>query len=329
MIKNALITVLMLFTLLGFGQQADSLIKVKNNLYMITGIGGNVAFLTTNEGVVVVDAGTIKSDASIIEKHIKSVTNKPIKYLVLTHYHFDHAFGACGFSDNPIIVAHKNISKNIENSGKFMLDNWVIKGLESEIAGLKHEIDSLKKVGATGWDTIEQNFTAKSERLKNAKQTTIVYPNITFEQEMTLILDTDTIKLVHPGNTHTDCNIAVEFTNNNVLATGDLFFNHCMPYIDFNANCDTENWIEQSKKFARNNYDFVIPGHGNIAKSNDLMKQAQYITDLRAEIKSLIDKNTSFEEILQNVKMTNYANYDFQEALYSEIDAVYKEFTER
>jgi len=328
MTKYILIILLTLFGLNSYCQQGDSLIKVTEKLYMITGYGGNVTFLVTNEGVLVVDAGTVKRDGEKIENHIKAVTDKPIKYIILTHYHYDHAYGACGFLGNPVLIGHKKIITNLTRFGKSFLDMY-IQNLEIEITSLKTKMDSLKAINNDDSRAMENEYNSQLEQLKSANETTILFPDITFNDELTIYLDTDTIRLIYPGKTHTDCNILVEFTNQNVLSTGDFFFNHCMPYIDFNANCDTKNWIKQINIYSDKGYDYIIPGHGNFAGVEDLFEQGKYLSELREEIKTRIDNNEPLEEIQTKIKMNDYRDYEFQFMLSSEIEAIFKELTER
>jgi len=309
-------------------QQGDSLIKVTSQLYMITGHGGNVTILVTDEGVLVVDAGTVKKDGEIITNHIESVTDKPVKYIILTHYHSDHAFGVCGFKDSPVVIGHKNIVSNLENFGQRSIERYS-KNLKIKVEDLKEIIDSLKSFSNQEYLEAEEHYKSHLDQLQNAEETFIVYPDITFESEMTIYLGSDTITLIHPGNNHTDCNILVSFKNQNVLSTGDFFFNHSMPYIDFNANCDTKNWINQIDNYADKNYQYIIPGHGKLANTEDLREQGRYISDLRNEIKSLIEQQKTLEDIKNLVKMPDYSHLEFQYMLPIEIDAIYKELTER
>ena len=88
--------------------------RVKGDLYMISGEGGNVALYTTSEGVVLVDDMFDRNHADILAQ-IKSVTDKPLKYVINTHQHDDHAGG--DFKMLPIaeVIAHKNVRANLEH----------------------------------------------------------------------------------------------------------------------------------------------------------------------------------------------------------------------
>src|SRR3954451_2382788 len=88
--------------------------KVKGDLYMISGEGGNVAVYVTSEGVVLVDDMFDRNHADILAQ-VKSITDRPLKYVINTHQHDDHAGG--DFKMLPIaeVIAHKNARANLEH----------------------------------------------------------------------------------------------------------------------------------------------------------------------------------------------------------------------
>lgn len=327
--KN-LIFVLSLFCLfvlhsISFAQNNEELIKVTDQLYMITGLGGNISFLVTDEGVLLVDAGTEPNAVDKIEKYIKSITGKPIKYLVFTHYHLDHTLGARGFNENFKVIGNENISKNLIRREKEYLDVYCKVELPSEIQKAKYETDSLKKINDPKWKDSQANYERLTTELEDAKKTKIVLPDITFKDEMKIFLGNDTINLKFPGNTHTNCSILVEFSNQNAIAAGDFFFYKHLPFIDYNAKCNTKNWIDQLKNISSTNFKYVIPGHGKLTSGKEFLDEAQYLTDLRNAVQSCISNNRTISEAQNEIKMEKYSSYGFQDILPREIEAVYKE----
>jgi cyclase len=87
--------------------------KVADDLFVIIGSGGNVGVLVTDEGVVLVDA-KFEPDYDGIVAQVKSVTSKPIKYVINTHHHSDHSGGNTRFIEVAEIISHKNARANIE-----------------------------------------------------------------------------------------------------------------------------------------------------------------------------------------------------------------------
>ena len=86
--------------------------KVKDDLYEIEGDGGNVAVYITDEGVILVDDKYDQDHDQIVAK-VKSVTDKPVKYVLSTHYHADHSGGNAKFLSTAEIISTANARKNI------------------------------------------------------------------------------------------------------------------------------------------------------------------------------------------------------------------------
>lgn len=326
MIKKTLFLILFLGSIIpsGFAYHGEGLIKVKDSLYIISGLGGNVSFLVTETGVIVVDAGTVKQDADKIKKYIKSVTDNPIRYLILTHYHYDHSGGACGFDKSVIKIAHSNTQKNLLLDGQAMIDNYAKNDIGQKVNVLKCQLDSLQKTDTSNLTDFENHYMKHLAQYNSAKETSIIQPDLIFNGELQIVLDNDTVDLKHFGNTHTDGSICVIFKNKKVVSTGDFFFNKHMPSIAWGIS-DTKNWIEQLNFLAQLDYDYYIPGHGNVGQSQDMLEQAQYLKDLRHEIKELIQKGLTRKQIGETVRMEKYSHYDYQFMLHCEINAVYNE----
>ena len=86
--------------------------KVKGDLYMVSGEGGNVAVYVTSEGVVLVDDMFDRNHADILAQ-VKSVTEKPIRYVLNTHQHDDHAGGDMKMLPIAEVIAHRNARANL------------------------------------------------------------------------------------------------------------------------------------------------------------------------------------------------------------------------
>jgi cyclase len=95
--------------------------KVKENLYMISGGGGNTAAFITEKGVVVVDTKLPGNGPGILEK-VKSVTPKPVVMVINTHTHGDHVGSNSAFTGNVEFVAHENCKASMEQMSAFKTD---------------------------------------------------------------------------------------------------------------------------------------------------------------------------------------------------------------
>lgn len=111
-----LVMIAVLLAASAFAQQPDfskveiKVTKVAGNVYMLEGMGGNIAALTGDDGVVMVDAEYAPL-ADKIRAALKTVSDKPVRYLINTHWHGDHTSGNTAFGDSAVIIAHDNVRK--------------------------------------------------------------------------------------------------------------------------------------------------------------------------------------------------------------------------
>jgi cyclase len=206
--------------------------KVGAEMYVIVGSGGNVAVLPTSEGVILVDDKFAQNAPEILAK-VKSVTDKPIRYVLNTHQHGDHTGGnEALLAANAEIVIQKNARANM--------------------------------------------VTGKQPGL----------PRITFGDEAQVFLGGKEVQAHYMGRGHTNGDAVMFFPQQRVLHTGDLFVNGGAPFIDGANGGSIKDWDKTIAKALQYDFDFVIPGHGPVAKKADLAKWVQTLASLRDHVRT-------------------------------------------
>jgi cyclase len=203
------------------GLQVD---KIKDNLFVLRGGGGNTAVFITNEGVVLVDTKIFGWGQPIIER-VKELTAKPVIRIINTHTHYDHVEGNPDFPASVEVVTH-------ENTAKLMPEMRDIYGRPSQGRNVFRD--------------------ANGRGL----------PKRTFKTEMTIGSGADRIDLYYFGRAHTEGDAFVVFPALRVLHTGDAFPNRGIPIMDINNGGSALEFPETlSKVAALPNIDIVITGH--------------------------------------------------------------------
>lgn len=149
---------------------------------------------------------------------------------------------------------------------------------------------------------------------KGVKVSTDKLPVITFEQSMNIHLNGDDISIVHLPNAHTDGDALIHFKKSNVLHTGDTFFNHMFPFIDFNRQGTLNGLISAQEEVNRltNAQTTIIPGHGNIASKKDLLNSIKMLKDVREIISNLILEGKTEDEIVKLEPLRKYSSWSWR-----------------
>lgn len=134
-------------------------------------------------------------------------------------------------------------------------------------------------------------------------------PTETFSDRRTLSVGGKTIELVHPGAGHTDGDLVVLFTDEGVLHTGDLMFNHYYPNIDLEAGGSVQQWVPTLETMLRLDFTSVIPGHGETTDRAGLRQFLAFIAQLAEIGSTAAEEGMSLEQTLATDQLTADADY--------------------
>lgn len=131
-------------------------------------------------------------------------------------------------------------------------------------------------------------------------------PVITFTEDIMMHINNDDIYVSHIHKAHTDGDALVYFTKNNILHTGDAYFQGKFPYIDLSSGGSINGYIDGIQKMIilANDETKIIPGHGNISNKRELIFFKKMLVDLKSRIQVEIDKGKSLEEVQSNKEIT-------------------------
>lgn len=224
--------------------------KINEQFYMLVGGGGNVGVFISDHDVVLID-NKYEIIEDILMTSLKKITDKPIKFIINTHFHHDHSDGNRAFGKQGIpIISHQNAKK------RMMEDKELYGGIYSFIKNFvqpKYDENSL--------------------------------PVFTYESKMTISQGNEEIELYNFGKAHTDGDSVVVFKNNNIIHTGDAFVRYGYPYVDLNNGGSIKGLIDflGTLELLCDENTIIIPGHGNLSKKED-------VTDLKNSLKELYNK---------------------------------------
>ncbi|MFK8058495.1 MAG: MBL fold metallo-hydrolase [Polaribacter sp.] len=137
-------------------------------------------------------------------------------------------------------------------------------------------------------------------------------PIITFADDLMMHINNDDIFISHIHSAHTDGDALVFFTNNNILHTGDAYFQGAFPYIDLASGGSINGYIEGiNKMILLANYTTkILPGHGKVSNKKELIAYKKMLLALKTSVQIEIDKGKTLEEVKNNKEITkDYAHY--------------------
>lgn len=229
----------------------------------------NGGFVVTEDGVVVFDALGTPSLGWALLQQIRRVTDKPVRYVVVSHYHADHIYGLQAFKDHTgaLVVAQERAAEYREND---------------ETADERAEARLRQRQGALSpWVD---------------ERTRIVPPDVTFAERATITLGGKRFVLLYAGPAHAASDIMMMVEPDGVLFAGDIVQNGRIPHMN-SDDVDTSRWLQALKQVEALKPGFVIPGHGE--PSTDAGKAIAfttgYIADVRRTMKTAVDNWTDFD----------------------------------
>jgi cyclase len=289
----------------GQGQQDFSKVEIKvskvsGNIYMLEGEGGNIAASVGEDGIVIVD-DQYAPLADKIQTALKNlgITDKPVRFVINTHYHGDHTGGNVPFANNgSTVIAQDNVRKRLESGGT---------------------------AGNGG-----------SLKMTNAPAPKAALPVITFDHDVTVHLNGEDIRALHFPAGHTDGDAVIFFPKNNVVHMGDDFVRYGFPFIDVSSGGSVQGMIAAMEKVsAELPADVkVIPGHGDISNLDDVRTFVKMLKETSSAVQKAIDEHQTVDQMKQEKILEPWKKWSgqfidtdkFIETLYNSLTGTKGEF---
>ena len=241
--------------------------KVTDRVYIVRNIT-NSSFVIGDRSVAVIDTQVNAPSAEELLRLVRSVTDKPIEYVINTHYHWDHTNGNALFKKEGANVVSSQLTK------KFMVER----------APRQKEF-----LAGRGFELGADPF----------------LPETTFEWEMRLDLGGTPLRLFFAGSAETDDATAVHVVNENVVMSGDTVMTGSFPIFGqpvWDEGLQDEQWIRAIEKL--NSFDpaHIVPGHGPLAHRAEtelLIRIQRYFLD---EVSARVKRGMELTALLEDVE---------------------------
>ena len=233
--------------------------KLSETVSVLYGSGGNIGVSAGEDGVYIIDDQYANMTAKI-RAAIAEISDRPISYVINTHWHFDHTGGNENFAaTNSAIIAHDNVRKRMVTGGFIA--------------------------------AADKNFPPAPKS---------ALPIITFNDTLTLHLNGEEAKLLHVKSAHTDGDGIVWFKGSNVIHMGDTFFNQMFPFIDLDSGGSINGIIAAADMIlaTADENTQIIPGHGQVTDKAGLKAYKHTLISVRDAVVSMKQKDMTLEEVM-------------------------------
>jgi cyclase len=254
------------------------LLKVQGNIYMLVGAGGNITLQVGDDGVLLVDTGVPQMSEKVLAA-IHGLSEKPIRYIINTHFHADHTGGNEAIAKAGMTIAGGNVVGDIGASA-------------ANQAAVYASQEVLDRMSAPS---------GKDRATPQGSWPTEVYTT----PERKFFFNGEGIVMMHIPEAHTDGDTMVFFRRSDVISTGDIFVTNGYPFVDVDHGGNIEGVIAGLNKVIdlaipkdlQEDGTLVIPGHGRLCDVADVVFYQEMVTIIRDRVKDLIGKGMTLEQV--------------------------------
>ncbi len=288
--------------------------KVTDDIYVALGYAlGNVTMIITDEGVVIIDTTESKETAKKVLKKFRKITDKPIRYIIYTHFHPDHILGTGVFYSKGVeVIATSEFLKWVQSPNRGM--------------GSKY----FRRVIATLGGEAEKGYgfplPVESPYRGQFEGTEVVMPTITFKGKYSFTLGGKQFELFQTSG-ETEDHLAVWIPDERALHIGDLYYMSfpCLSGLMLEAR-PVIGWINSLTRFIGMRPDYVLLGHTKTLKGVDLIQE--HLTNYRDAIQFVHDETMryiaagrSVHQAVAEIRLPDHlSDLPYLEGLYCRVD---------
>lgn len=273
--KRKLPVITILFILLLTQSAFAELTKITDNIYSYVGVkdaspansfAANAGIVIGKDSVLVVDTLISAKEGERFLADIRKVTTKPIKYVVNTHTHLDHALGNCVFGKlGATVISHDADRDSL----------------------LKNGAEILKNAG---------NYGLKPEDMAG---TEILAPTFSFSEKLSIDLGGVDVQLLRTSPSHTAGSLVVYLPKEKLLFSGDILFTDFHPFL---ADGDFSGWKATLDNLLAMDVEKIVPGHGSLSTKKDLQEMKAYLTLFDTKARELAAAGADADAITAELK---------------------------
>ena len=268
--------------------------KVKDGIFVYAAVlnEANSTIILTQDGVVLIDTGQSPKDSHVVMAAVKKLTSQPVRFIIHTEPHPDHAMGDFVFSPPAVVIGHAGSTASMQASESFTPAR------------------------------IEKQMSTSPEMREAFKGFRLITPHIEYRDKMSLNVGERSLELYYLKNVHSEADTAIWLPKERVLFTaasvGVKRFGNHRPLVSIP---DTQNAIKMMKAL---NPEVVIPGHGDPGTAKILDDMESYYNNLMDGVRQMAKQGKSLDEIKKELKIPGTEDWEGKDRYPNNIEAAYR-----
>ena len=290
--------------------------EIADDVWHVAGTGSvytmsNAMVLVGARDVLVVDSHVTPDAAEALLASLPVITDKPVRYLVNSHYHFDHAHGNQAFPESVEIIGHRFTRAKLSGQIGNVLEESTFRsfsdGVPTLVANLERQVAAESDPARRA--SLQERHRVQRDYMNAIGEVVPTPPNIILDTEMTLFQLSERgsreIRLLHLGRAHTGGDVLIFLPQERVVFTGDMM----LPGLAYMGDGHVDEWPATLEALKALDFDVFLPGHGPPVRSKEPITNFQaYLTDLWQKTSAMHRRGVSAEQAAEQIDMTNHSN---------------------
>lgn len=285
--------------------------EVVDGIYHVRGtenlpVWCNAAVIINESDVVIVDSHISPAAAAALVDELREITQKPVRYVINTHFHFDHVYGNQIYPADVEILGHEFTRDAIASGGSISgrAYDLYIGRIPIQISSLREQLDTVSDQEERA--ELKQMLAYQENLLAGVQAVEPTAPNITFRKHMTLYQGNREIRLLFLGRGHTGGDVVIHLPREGILITGDLIYST----LSYMGDGYFLEWVETLEHLKSLEFDWIIPGHGQPFQDCSRIDYLQsYLRDFWERVQTLYEAGVSAVDAADRIDMRDHTEH--------------------
>jgi cyclase len=260
-------------------------------------VNSNTAIIESDDGVIIVDTHSKPSAARVIIDRLREITSQPVRYVVNTHFHWDHWHGneayPAAYPGAEIVTNQITREAMVRKGLKRIQDH--VRQLPAEIRQLEVELAAARN--AAQRERLEADRRLARAYLAEVTALRPALPTLVFERSMKIYRRDREIHLLYLGRAHTEGDVFVYLPREKVVITGDAVIG----WTPFMGDGYPEEWVATIDRLAALDFSHLVMGHGDLAARDWLLTFRGYVHDLVEAVRREAAAGATLDEVKRRV----------------------------